>query len=248
MKNIKLEVEYDGTDFVGWQQQSNGRSVQGEIESVLSKITNQPCSLIGAGRTDSGVHAKGQVANFRSDTELSVEKLQHALHGLLPEDIVVKCVSEAPYEFHSRFSATAREYAYRITQVPVAIGRRYSWYVRCRLDAEMMNKAASSILGTHSFESFCKAGSEVVHYRCEVHRSEWEVRENDLRYHIRANRFLHGMVRSLVGTMVEVGRGYRDIQEFYSLCDKNDRENVGVTAPARGLTLEHVYYPGENLP
>ncbi len=242
MRNIKLVLEYDGTSYVGWQRQANGKSIQGEIEDVLFKVLQEKVDLIGAGRTDAGVHARGQVANFRTDTKLDLEAIRGALNGLLPDDIILRELQEAPLDFHARFNAKERFYSYFITLKPSAFQMNYSWHIKYRLNVTLMKRAADLILGTHDFESFCKADSEVDHYRCTVSVSCWSQEDSTLTYKIRANRFLHNMVRALVGTMVDVGRGYLPFDDFPKIVERKDRKEAGVTAPAKGLFLESVIY------
>lgn len=242
MRNIKLLLEYDGTSYVGWQRQANGKSIQGEIEDVLCKILQEKVNVIGAGRTDAGVHARGQVANFRTETSLSIEEIQNGLNGLLPDDIVVHNAEEVPPEFHARYSAKERVYSYLITVKPLALMRHYAWYVRYSLDVDSMNSAAQAIIGTHDFVSFSKADSKVNDYQCTVLCSRWPMIDSTFLYEIRANRFLHGMVRALVGTMVDVGRGYITCDEFVNILQKKDRKEAGMAAPAKGLVLESVVY------
>ncbi len=242
MRDIKLVIEYDGTNFVGWQTQANGRSVQEEITKVLDQVLQEPVSLIGAGRTDSGVHARGQVAGFKTKSSLGLGSLHSALNGILPDDIYVKSVEEAPAGFHARYDARERFYRYCIVLAPSAIGRMYHWYVKYDLKIGAMNIIAAQILGEQDFESFCKYEAEVDHYRCTVTRSEWIQRGDDLQYEIRANRFLHGMVRALVGTMVDVGRGYTPVDEFAGILAARDRRRAGMAAPPHGLFLEEVVY------
>jgi tRNA pseudouridine38-40 synthase len=242
MRNIKLLLEYDGTNYSGWQRQDNGRTIQGEIESVLSRILQETVNVIGAGRTDAGVHARRQVANFRTESRLGNHELQGGLNGLLTDDIVVHEVTEVPLEFHARFNAKERAYSYRIVAEPTALLRKYSWYVKYQLNVDTMRWAAMSILGMHDFESFCKADSNVEHHRCTVHHACWLKEDTSLTFTISADRFLHGMVRALVGTMVDVGRGYLPIEKFLNVLEKKDRTEAGMTAPARGLVLENVVY------
>lgn len=242
MRNIRLLLEYDGTNYVGWQRQENGRSIQGEIEDVLEKMLQERPNVIGAGRTDAGVHARGQVANFRTQTHLGVEEIHGGLNGLLPDDIVVHQTKEVPLDFHARFSAKERTYSYHIIFKPQALFRKYAWHVKCSLNLHRMKVAADSITGSHDFESFCKANSEVNDYQCTVSISRWSMSGSSLLYEIRANRFLHGMVRTLVGTMVDIGRGYVPLQNFLEILGKKDRKEAGMTAPARGLVLESVLY------
>lgn len=250
MRNIKLLLEYDGTGYVGWQRQAsssdaveeNGRSIQGEIESVLEKILQSKVNLVGAGRTDAGVHARGQIANFRTDSILSADQIRGGLNGLLPEDIVVHSVEEVAFDFHARYSAKGRVYSYLISLNPSAIGRNYSWHVKYQLEFGAMQTAALQILGTHDFESFCKANADVEHHLCTIAHSSWSALPTALRYEIQADRFLHGMVRALVGTMVDLGRGYTSPGDFEAIMVKKDRKEAGMSAPARGLVLERVVY------
>jgi tRNA pseudouridine38-40 synthase len=242
MRTLKLVVEYDGTSFVGWQFQANGRSVQEEITRVLDQVLQEPITLTGAGRTDSGVHARGQAASFRTSNPMSTGSLLSALNGLLPDDVRVHSVEEVSPDFHARFSARERTYRYHIGLFPVAIGRQYRWHVRYDLNLELMNRVAADVVGDHDFTSFCKSDSEVNHHRCTVHRSFWGEKPGALTYEICANRFLHGMVRALVGTMVDIGRGYTPYAEFAAILEAKDRRRAGMAAPPQGLFLEEVTY------
>jgi tRNA pseudouridine38-40 synthase len=241
-RNIKLLIEYDGTSYVGWQWQENGKSIQGEIESVIQQILQEEVNVIGAGRTDAGVHARGQVANFRTSSGLDIAQIKGGLNGLLPADIVIHGVEEVPFDFHARYSAKEREYSYRIARTETALQRQYSWCVKYLLNTGLMELAASSIIGQHDFESFCKMNSEVDHYRCTVISAAWHEENSWLRFSIRANRFLHGMVRALVGTMIDVGRGYITIDDFNAILEKKNRTAAGMSAPAKGLVLENIIY------
>jgi tRNA pseudouridine38-40 synthase len=242
MRNLRLLIEYDGTDFVGWQTQANGRSVQWEITRVLGQVLQDHVKLIGAGRTDSGVHASGQAANFRTESLISTAALHQALNGLLPPDVRVRTIEEASEAFHARHDARERRYRYVIGRVPAAIGRHYHWYLRRDLDVGAMNRVAARVIGEHDFEAFCKHAASVDHYRCTVTTAGWVEGEGVLVFRIGANRFLHGMVRALVGTMVDVGRGHTPEDEFPAILESRDRSRAGIAAPARGLVLEQVLY------
>jgi tRNA pseudouridine38-40 synthase len=242
MRNIRLVLEYDGTRYAGWQRQENALTVQEEVERTLGRVLGAPPSIIGAGRTDAGVHARGQVANFRTEHAIATEELRGALNALLPEDIVVHGVDEVPLEFHSRYSARSRSYSYTITLRPTALARATSWHVRYDLDPARMNAAAATILGTHEFESFCRANSGVDHHRCTVRTARWDEIGTTLRFSVTADRFLHGMVRALVGTMVDVGRGFTSLARFEEILRRRDRQEAGMSAPACGLVLESVGY------
>lgn len=242
MRNIRILIEYDGTTYCGWQRQDNGSTIQGEVEKVLGTVLQERVDVIGAGRTDAGVHARGQVANFRTESLLPAGDLYRALNGLLPEDIVVHHLEEVAPEFHARYSARERVYSYSITQRPTALRRLYAWYVTYNLNIDAMRWAAAAIGGIHDFQAFCKANAGVNHYRCDVRSARWESNEAFLTFTIRADRFLHGMVRALVGTMVDVGRGYTGPDEFVRILEGKDRSEAGQAAPANGLVLEEVVY------
>lgn len=241
-RNIKLTIEYDGTDFVGWQKQPNGRTVQDEIETAIKKITQEESSIVGAGRTDSGVHARGQVANFFTSSVLDTNEFIRALNGTLPNDIVIHSVEQVEENFSARYNAKEREYRYFISKQPTAIDRKYCWLLGYQFEIEKMNRISAAILGTHDFQSFCKADSEVDHFLCTVIESRWYEENSKLIYHVCANRFLHGMVRALVGTMVNIGRGHTEEKEFREILRSKNRSKAGQAAPPQGLFLERVIY------
>jgi tRNA pseudouridine38-40 synthase len=243
MRTRKLTIEYDGTEFVGWQSQQNGRAVQDEIERALRQITGEEIRIVGAGRTDAGVHARGQVASFRSGSALTCERLRAALNGVLPEDVCIHAVDDVAESFHARFGAIRREYSYTIALHPTALERRTAWFVKYPLDTSLLRTAALAPLGTHDFTSFCKGESEVDNRVCTVVRSEWTDRPGGMVYHVAADRFVHGMVRTLVGTMVDIARGYFPPDAFREILDKRDRKEGGTAAPPHGLVLEKVDYP-----
>jgi tRNA pseudouridine38-40 synthase len=242
MPTLKLTIEYDGTDFVGWQSQINGRAVQDELEKALKQILNEEVHVTGAGRTDAGVHARGQVANFTTSSSLPTAKVHAALNGVLPEDICIHSVDEVPPTFHARFDATRREYSYTIRFHTPVLERRTAWYVKYPVSLELFHAVAPLILGKHDFTSFCKHESEVENRVCVVARSEWEETPGGIVYHVAGDRFVHGMVRSLVGTMVDIARGHFPPDAFPGVLEKKDRRVAGTAAPARGLVLERVTY------
>ncbi len=246
MRNIKLVVEYDGTGFVGWQIQQQGRTVQQELTNVLNTVLQEGVNVIGAGRTDAGVHARGQVANFRTKSSLSTGSLLNALNGLLPRDICIHSAEDVPETFHARFDARERAYRYFITQRPSAISRLYSWFVKYTLSPAEMNECAKILVGEHDFRAFSKLNPELTHSRCVVTASYWSASAEMLVYEIRANRFLHGMVRALVGTMVDVGRGHRTLDDFQAILRSGERSDAGMSSPPHGLFLESVGYDAPN--
>jgi tRNA pseudouridine38-40 synthase len=241
-RNIRLEIEYDGTDFHGWQTQPELRTVQGELERGIRAITNQEIKLIGSGRTDVGVHALGQVANFHTDSGLDEQSILKGLNAVLPRDILVKKADLVNPEFNARFSAKSRIYRYRIFLGRTAILRRYVWEILYRLDPDKISEAAALVCGEHDFSSFCVAESSKESNVCRVMSAIWEQAGDELTFTVEANRFLHTMVRSLVGTMVEVARGYFSISDFEDIRKAKNRRKAGPTAPACGLCLVEVKY------
>ncbi|MDZ7386827.1 MAG: tRNA pseudouridine(38-40) synthase TruA [candidate division KSB1 bacterium] len=246
-RNLKLVLEYDGTDFCGWQRQPALRTVQGEVERVLQQLLQHPVDLTAAGRTDVGVHALGQVVNFFTSRRLQARKIFLGLNALLPADIRVREVCEVPPAFNARFSAVARTYRYRIGTQPRAIGRQYVWYYPRELDLERMRQASQPLLGEQDFRSFCRAEADLPHYRCCVQKLEWFRDGEEIWLDITANRFLHGMVRAIVGTLVEVGRGKVPPERVAQMLQARDRRAAGPSAPAHGLCLMRVIYPEEVL-
>ncbi len=242
MRNIKLLIEYDGTNFVGWQIQPNGRSVQGEIKKAIKQITGEDVNLIGASRTDAGVHARGQVANFKSQTEIPPENLKKALNSILPDDIVIHFVEDVSPDFHARYSAIEKTYRYFISRNKIAIGRNYVWFVRYEIDFEKLQECAKLIIGKHDFEIFSKKGTNVKNYICDVKFANWEKEKDRFVFTITANRFLYGMVRGLVGAMIDVARGRFEIDVFKKMIFEKSTQTELMHAPASGLFLEEVRY------
>jgi tRNA pseudouridine38-40 synthase len=242
MNCFKLVIEFDGTNFVGWQSQQNGRSIQDEITKVLEQVLQEPITLTGAGRTDSGVHARGMVAGFQTNASMGAGSIMSSLNGLLPDDVYICSVEAVQEKFHARHDAKDRMYRYFIALRPSAIGRFYHWDVKYTLRVPAMNSVAEQVLGEHDFTAFSKYDEATKNYRCTVLESFWTESSTMLTYQIRANRFLYGMVRGLVGTMVDVGRGYTPVEEFSQILQSCDRRRAGMAAPPHGLFLEEVRY------
>jgi tRNA pseudouridine38-40 synthase len=241
-QRIKIRVEYDGTDFVGWQLQSNGRSVQGEIELALTKIFHQNIRVHGAGRTDAGVHASGQMAHFDALTNLDAHKIQRALNAKLPFDVSIRQAECVNQDFHARFSAASRSYTYTISHERVSLARHEQWILFARVKHPLIHAAVAQLRGTHDFTSFSKYVPEQIHHYCHVFEAEWEEGETFSRLHIRANRFLQGMVRCIVGGLVLVGRGRYTLDDFTSILEEKDRARSPMLAPPNGLVLTDVGY------
>ncbi len=240
--NIKLVLEYDGTNYHGWQKQKNASTVQETLENAIYKLTQETVRVIAAGRTDTGVHARGQVVNFFIKKKLALEKIKLGLNAYLPADIVVKKVEEVPAEFHARYDAKKRIYQYFIKFGTTAIYRNYCWQFFQKVDRDILSDLASRIVGEHDFSAFCRIKTEVKNKVCRVYESYWREEDGFSIYCIVANRFLHGMVRSLVGTMIDVARGYFTIDQFNEILQSRNRRQAGISAPARGLFLEEVIY------
>jgi tRNA pseudouridine38-40 synthase len=243
--SIRLTLEYDGTDFKGWQIQPDQRTVQGELQTRLQRLYGAPISVIASGRTDAGVHALGQVVNFVPTREISLERLQISLNGMLPPDIAVKNADYVAPDFHARFDARRRHYFYRMCANKHPMGRYYAWHMRRPLDLDTLKQASSILLGRHDFTSFCVTAYEKDNRVCELYRCEWCQQGEELTFHIEGNRFLRAMVRSIVGTLVEMGRGVRPAEAMHDILGARNRQSAGESAPARGLFLERVIYDDE---
>lgn len=245
VKNFKIIVEYDGSRYCGWQRQNNDPTIQEAIEQALMKMTDQKISVIGSGRTDAGVHAYGQVANFKCDTRLSAGDFLGGLNSLTPEDIVIAGCEEVPDDFHARYSATSKTYQYRILNRPnpAAVMRQYAWHIRKALDLEAMRTAIPYIIGSHDFKAFEGAGSPRAHtIRNVLNAGLTEKNDGYVVFEIEADGFLRYMVRNIVGTLVEVGLGKISPEDVKDILDSKDRTRASATAPAHGLFLQSVNY------
>ncbi len=235
MRNIKLLIEYDGTNYHGWQVQPNALTIQEVMEEKIKVMTQQRVRLIASGRTDAGVHALGQVANFKTTSSIPVDGFQRGLNSLLPPDIIVKSAEEVEARFHAQYGAKRKTYRYVILnrEVPSALYRNYSWHLPLALDVQAMQKASSLLLGRKNTEDPVR----------EVYRAEWSAEEkNFLHFTIEADGFLKHMVRNIVGTLAEVGRGKLPVRDFERILGARDRRQAGITAPAQGLFLVEVKY------
>ena len=242
MRNIKLIIEYDGTDFHGWQVQPNGRTVQEDIEGAIYKLSGTRLRITGSGRTDAGVHARMQVANFKIDSTLPIHAFRDGLNSRLPKDVKIIAAEEVSLDFNARFDARRRSYRYQIIQRHSPLLRRVTWHVKGTLNIERMQTAASLIIGAHDFEAFSLTRTVVENFTVEVYESSW-VREGELLvFKICANRFLYSMVRKLVGAFVDIGRGKIEPEAILVMIAEKDRTKTGQSAPAVGLILERVEY------
>jgi tRNA pseudouridine38-40 synthase len=241
-KTYRLLIEYDGTDFCGWQVQDSVRTVQGCLEEALTSLFSNKLTVIGAGRTDAGVHAKGMVAHFKADGKREPDVVLRALNATLPPDARVLDVCVEKPVFHARFSAKWRSYEYHIFSSPRAIGRQYGWFLPGKPDIETLRRLATEIIGDHCFRSFAHTRPDEPHYRSIIYRSEWKADQKGFVYHIEGIRFLHGMVRLLVGTMLDIARGSMQVTSLQEIIAREDVRFAGTKAPAQGLTLTAVGY------
>lgn len=244
MRTIKLTIQYDGTDYFGWQMQASHITVQQVLQEALSIVCNHPVVLHGSGRTDTGVHALGQVAHFKTHSLIDMPQLHKGLNCLLPDDVVVREAVEAHPDFHARFDATARTYWYFILNEPVpsVFYRRYAWHVRKPLDVEAMRDAAALLVGMHDYSSFQAREREDACMVREVKRVRLKRVGPLLLFEIQASSFLRHMVRGIVGTLVETGLGKLSAAGMRDIMMARDRSQAGPTAPAQGLFLKEVRY------
>lgn len=247
LRRFKLIVEYDGTDYCGWQRQINGPSVQQTLEEALSRLTGEQIAVTGSSRTDAGVHAVGLCAHFDSATRIPPEKLAFALNTMLPPDIRIRESGPAPEGFHARYSACGKVYRYRFfnSRHDCAIGRQYAAHVPLALDVEAMNREAQSLVGTHDFEAFAASGSVVKSTVRTIYRVQVTQSGDDVTLLVLGDGFLYNMVRIIAGTLMEVGTGKREPGAIARAIDTHDRLALGQTAPAKGLTLMRVLYGGD---
>jgi tRNA pseudouridine38-40 synthase len=242
--NIKVVLEYDGSNFAGWQQQARGRTVEAELKRALRSVTGKDHTVYAAGRTDAGTHAEGQVVNFQSDGRLAPQRLVAALNARLPEDVAVLSAVVVPDDFHARYSARWRRYRYRYLDRPArpALERGRCWHVPGPLDIEAMSRAAKALIGKHDWTSFCSA-SEPSDARVREMRSARVARRGDfVELELVAEGFLRGLARSIAGALAEVGRGKRPPEWVGQVLQARDRRQAARTAPAGGLTLMEVIY------
>jgi tRNA pseudouridine38-40 synthase len=245
MRNIKLLIEYDGTNYQGWQVQPKGSTIQGILEEKLGLLTGQSVQLFGSGRTDSGVHALGQVAHFKTQNQMDIRTIQRALNSLLPPDIVIQKVEEVDEDFHSRKRSKSKVYEYRILNrnLRSVFHRGYVWHIPQKLNLTEMKKATQILVGEHDFSAFRTVGSPTRTTIRRVIRAEWKRgRDGLIRFEIEANGFLKQMVRSIIGTLVEVGKGRMKAADLRKILNSKDRKEAGPTAPAHGLFLKEVKY------
>lgn len=245
MKNIKIIIQYDGSRYKGFQRlQDNDMTIQGKIESVLSKMTDEEIEIIGSGRTDMGVHAYGQVANFKTSSDMSLSKMKKYLDEYLPEDIVIKSLEEVSDRFHSRYNAKSKTYLYKIDnnsyQSPFL--RRYSTHIEKKLNLDAMREASKVLIGEHDFTSFCSSKSKKKSNVRTIDSISIQEKDGIISIYVDGNGFLYNMVRIIVGALIEVGMGKKSTEDIINMLEAKDRTKASETAPSKGLYLYRVMY------
>jgi tRNA pseudouridine38-40 synthase len=247
-RSVQLVMHYDGARFSGWQRQPGQRTVQGVLEAAVSKLCGVPTAVLGAGRTDAGVHARGQAAGARVPEKWSAVALRRSMNAILPDDVWIAAAFDMRDEFHPRYSAISRSYSYFVGTDDLASSpfrRRHELVWKKCIDLDRMSKSADSLAGEHCFRAFAVKGTapERDDHNCTVAHARWREREGGLVFEIQADRFMHHMVRFLVGTMLEVGQGKRDTGIVAELLEQSDNSQVSPPAPPHALFLDRVEYP-----
>ena len=247
-RTVQLVLHYDGARFSGWQRQPDQRTVQGVVEQTLERLCGGPVPALGSGRTDAGVHARGQAVGVRLPERWGAAQVRRALNAILPEDVWVAAAHEMRSEFHARYSAVSRRYSYYVgtdDEARSPFRRPREFPISKPLDRAKLDRCASLLEGEHCFRAFAVQGTAPAHdnHRCIVQTARWCDRPGGLYFEIEANRFLHHMVRFLVGTMIDVASGHRPIEDFATLLEASDNRGVSPPAPAHALFLDHVEYP-----
>ncbi len=251
MRNLKLTIAFDGTDFSGWQKQLNAPTIQGALERVLGKITNNPVILHGAGRTDAGVHALGMVASFETESLVTLSDLLRGANSILPLAIRILKIENAAPDFHARFSTTSKTYLYTVETLPIQspVNRFYATHIPQELKIETMQQCLEILTGTHDFASFEASGSRdksITNGRGSIRTLKEavlnKIDKEKLQFVFTGDGFLRHMVRNIVGTLLEVGKGRKTVKEFREILDAKDRSVASATAPAHGLSLKAVHY------
>ena len=245
MKNIKMTIEYDGGRYLGWQRLGDSdKTIQGKIENILKEMTGTKIEIIGSGRTDAGTHAKGQIANFKTTSDMDFLAMQEYLIRYLPQDIIVKKLEEVPERFHARYNAVGKQYSYYVWNnvVPSAFERNYSFHYPEKLDIDKMNEACNKLVGTHDFIGFSSLKKSKKSTVRTINEISIQKEGNLLHFTFVGEGFLHKMVRIMMGTLLEIGAGIKEPEYIDTIFESKTRSNAGMTVPAQGLFLDEVYY------
>jgi len=240
-----LELSYNGKAYHGWQNQPNAITVQEVIENALSTLLRETVAIVGAGRTDAGVHAKQMFANFDTDKEIEEESFKFKLNSFLPKDIAIHDIFKVNPEAHARFDALSRTYLYRVSLEKDAFNYDYAYNFKADLDLDKMNEASKILFNYIDFECFSKSNTDVNTFNCKIMHAEWIRHDNELHFVIKADRFLRNMVRAIVGTMINIGSGKIEVKELHTIIKSKNRSEAGFSVPAHALYLTKIEYPKE---
>ncbi|GAA3571318.1 tRNA pseudouridine(38-40) synthase TruA [Snuella lapsa] len=240
-----IELSYNGKAYHGWQNQPKSISVQEVIEKALTTLLREEIAIVGAGRTDAGVHALQMYAHFDTEVSFNADQLIYKLNSFLPKDIVIYDVFGVNTEAHARFDAVSRSYLYRITLRKNAFTFNNTFYVKQNLDVDRMNDAAKILFQYRDFQCFSKSNTDVKTYHCEIMKALWSFKDDELHFEIKADRFLRNMVRAIVGTLINIGIGKIDVEDLHEIIKSKDRGNAGFSVPGHALYLTQVEYPKE---
>jgi tRNA pseudouridine38-40 synthase len=237
-----IQLSYNGKDFHGWQNQPNAITVQEVIEDALTKLLRAPIEIVGAGRTDAGVHAQMMIAHFETDQALN-DNLVFKLNSFLPKTIAIQSIKAVKEDAHARFDALSRSYIYRISLVKDVFNFEQSYFFKNKLNVDKMNRAAKILFEYKDFQCFSRSNTDVKTYNCKMMHAQWSVDGDELIFEISADRFLRNMVRAIVGTMLDIGVGKMKVEALHDVIQSKDRSNAGASAPAHGLYLTNIEYP-----
>jgi tRNA pseudouridine38-40 synthase len=238
-----FEISYNGSAYSGWQSQHNATGIQTVVEDALSKMLREKIEIVASGRTDTGVHCEQQFFHADIQTDFTSAELLFRLNAFLPKDIVIHSIFPVKPQAHARYDAVSRSYTYRIVRNKNPFSHHLAWYFFRDLDVQTMNRAAALLLGNHDFQCFSKVNTDVNHFLCTIEKAEWQEIGGRLEFSITANRFLRGMVRAIVGTLLDVGMQRTTFEEFRAILESKDRKEAGANVPAHGLYLVKVSYP-----
>lgn len=238
-----IELSYNGKAYHGWQNQPNAISVQEVLENALSTLLKNKINIVGAGRTDAGVHAKQMFAHFDTSEKITLQKLKYSLNSFLPNDIAIQDVFKVSSETHARFDAISRTYIYRISLTKNVFSFDNSYYFKPKLDVNKMNEAAKILLKYKNFKCFSRSNTDVKTYNCNIMNAEWKVEDEELVFTIKADRFLRNMVRAIVGTMINIGISKMKVEQLHNVIKSKDRSEAGASVPGHALYLSKIEYP-----
>jgi len=240
-----IELSYNGSAYFGWQKQPKDTSVQEVLENALSTLLKTPISIMGAGRTDTGVHASQMFAHFDFNADFDANNLIFKLNSFLPKDIAIHNIFKVKEDAHTRFNALSRTYLYRITLEKNVFTTENVYYIKQQLDVEKMNEASKILFNYKDFQCFSKSNTDVKTYNCNIMKAEWALENNELRFTIKADRFLRNMVRAIVGTMVNIGLGKINVDDLHTIIKSKNRSEAGFSVPAQALYLTKIEYPDD---